>query len=365
MGCSRPVLKHRVSDQIMKNRHATISILALFLFSFFRLSAQLPGNSFKGIYMGTFSNGDQFALVVSKKTDASIFIVGTASRSSGTIKNFAIANDGSFSISQSGITINARISQNSVTGTVPSKAMTLSGSLVSSPEVGSGGYYFGLAIDPIGNRALTSFIVAGSRVFYYVEDASEEYGAVGTINSQLRITLTSATGVNGSADFRSPLERAGYIGTVNLLPFRALDFVIHRKDISYKLANLSVRSVVGTGSNTLIAGFVVSTGAKSVLIRAIGPTLSVFGVTGQVEDPKLSVFDSSQKLIAENDNWGSSTVSAAMISSAAASVGAFALGPLTKDSSLLLSLEAGSYTVQVSGVNGGTGVALVEVYEMN
>jgi hypothetical protein len=125
-----------------------------------------------------------------------------------------------------------------------------------------------------------------------------------------------------------------------------------------RLVNVSARSQVGTGDNILIAGFVVDGSvAKTLLIRAVGPTLAGFGVGGALTDPKLEIFQGQTKKV-ENDNW--STVAEAT----AAAVGAFALGAGSRDAALLVTLPPGQYSAQVSGVAGGTGEALVEVYEV-
>ena len=128
-----------------------------------------------------------------------------------------------------------------------------------------------------------------------------------------------------------------------------------------RLVNVSARTQVGTGGDILIAGFVVGgSTSTTVLIRAIGPTLGVFGVTGTLVDPKLQLF-SGATVIQENDDWGGN----AQIASVSASVGAFALASATsKDAVLLVTLPPGGYTAQIIGVNNGTGVALVEVYEV-
>ncbi len=125
-----------------------------------------------------------------------------------------------------------------------------------------------------------------------------------------------------------------------------------------RLVNVSARTQVGTGDGILIAGFVV--GGQSpvrVLVRAVGPTLAAFGVGGTLADPKLEIF-SGQTKTAENDNWDAAT--AATFSS----VGAFAFTAGSRDAALVATLQPGSYTAQVSGVGGTTGVALVEVYEL-
>ncbi len=128
-----------------------------------------------------------------------------------------------------------------------------------------------------------------------------------------------------------------------------------------RLINVSARTVSGTGANVLIAGFVIAGPApKRVLIRAIGPTLEVFGVTGFLADPRLTLFDSAANVVRENDNWGGDTA----LDTAFGSVGAFRLVPGSRDAALVAELPPGSYTAQVAGVGGTTGVALVEIYEV-
>jgi hypothetical protein len=127
---------------------------------------------------------------------------------------------------------------------------------------------------------------------------------------------------------------------------------------SPRLINVSVNKDIAAGE-TLIAGFVIDGGAgRKVLVRAVGPGLAAFGVPGTMADPKLVLYSGSTK-IGENDNWGGD----AQIAAAATQVGAFALGAGSKDAVLLVTLPAGAYTAQVSGVAGG-GIALVEVYEV-
>ena len=125
-----------------------------------------------------------------------------------------------------------------------------------------------------------------------------------------------------------------------------------------RLLNVSVRKHLGAG---VTMGFVVGgTGSKTILIRAIGPTLGDFGVPGTVVDPQLKLFNSASSQIGENNNWGGTTA----LTAAFGQVGAFALPATSRDAALLATLTPGGYTVQVSGVATTTGVALVEVYEV-
>jgi len=127
-----------------------------------------------------------------------------------------------------------------------------------------------------------------------------------------------------------------------------------------RLTNLSVRGFDGTAANALVIGVVVGgTGTKSALVRAVGPTLSQFGVTGLLAAPQLSVLNSSQAVVASDAAWGGT----AALSAAFAETGAFPLPPTSLDSAVLAALPAGSYTAQVAGASGGTGVVLLEVYD--
>ncbi|MBS0631493.1 MAG: matrixin family metalloprotease [Verrucomicrobia bacterium] len=127
------------------------------------------------------------------------------------------------------------------------------------------------------------------------------------------------------------------------------------------VVNLSARTQVGTGGDILIAGFVVAGNApKTLLIRGVGPTLTALGVGGALADPQLYLYSGST-IIASNDNWGGT----AEFKTAFATVGAGALAADTsKDAALLVTLQPGTYTAQLSGVGGTTGVGLVEIYLM-
>jgi hypothetical protein len=127
-----------------------------------------------------------------------------------------------------------------------------------------------------------------------------------------------------------------------------------------RLVNLSARCQVGTGVNILIAGFVIEGAiAKKLLIRAIGPSLTAFGVTDALRDPTLTVLRGTST-VARNDNWEGSPD----IRSASATVGAFGLPADSKDAAVVVKLNPGAYTAQISGIGNTSGVALIEVYEL-
>ena len=131
------------------------------------------------------------------------------------------------------------------------------------------------------------------------------------------------------------------------------------------LVNLSTRAQVGTGGNILIGGFkIFGTQAATVLVRGVGPALANLGVSGSLAQPVLTVLDSNQNPVGSNSGWENPPNNPAQIMSVSASVGAFALPANSADCALILNLPPGSYTAEVTGANGATGIALVEVYQV-
>jgi hypothetical protein len=129
-----------------------------------------------------------------------------------------------------------------------------------------------------------------------------------------------------------------------------------------RLVNVSARMNVSAGEGTLIAGLAISGNSpKTVLVRGVGPTLSRFNVAGVLADPQIAVF-SGATAIATNDNWETGA-SAGQIAATSAQVGAFALVAGSRDAALLVTLQPGSYTVQITGVGNTAGVALIEIYD--
>ena len=122
-----------------------------------------------------------------------------------------------------------------------------------------------------------------------------------------------------------------------------------------QVLNLSTRGLVGTGDNVLIGGFIVSgTEPKTMVLRALGPSLSSFGLSGLLADPVLRVYDSSGNVVASNDNWQSD--------SNASLVEANGLAPGNpSEAAIARGLAPGSYTVIVTGKDATSGVGLVEL----
>ena len=127
-----------------------------------------------------------------------------------------------------------------------------------------------------------------------------------------------------------------------------------------ELANISTRGLVQTGDNVMIGGFIIGRIEEnsSVILRAIGPSLTALGVAGALQDPVLELHDENGAIIKSNDNWMDSPDQQAIID--------HGLAPTEeKESALLAMLSSGAYTAIVRGVGGTTGVSLVEAYHLD
>ena len=128
---------------------------------------------------------------------------------------------------------------------------------------------------------------------------------------------------------------------------------------SSQLTNISTRGLVQAGDFVMIGGFVSSApdgSSAQLLIRAIGPSLAQFGITNILADPALRLIDGNGVTIAFDDNWRDTQEAA---------IQATGNAPASdSESAILARLSPGSYTALVSGANGSTGVALVEVFKL-
>jgi hypothetical protein len=126
-----------------------------------------------------------------------------------------------------------------------------------------------------------------------------------------------------------------------------------------KLGNISTRGFVDAGENVMIGGLIagpVSSATGQILVRAIGPSLSAFGVPNALQDPTLELHDGNGGLLASNNDWRDTQQSA---------IEATGLAPSNiKESAILSTLSPGGYTAIVRGTGNTTGVALVEVYKL-
>jgi len=123
-----------------------------------------------------------------------------------------------------------------------------------------------------------------------------------------------------------------------------------------QLSNISTRARAATRNDVLIAGFILQSQGKQILLRALGPTLAQFGVSGFLADPTISLFDSNGSLIASNNNWKETQQ---------AQIEQTGLAPSSDlEPAILITLQPANYTAIVSGTGGDSGIAVAEVYDL-
>ena len=126
-----------------------------------------------------------------------------------------------------------------------------------------------------------------------------------------------------------------------------------------KLANISTRAFVGTGSDIVIAGFILGNngGNDRIAVRGLGPSLTAAGLSNVLADPVLELRDSNGVLRASNNDWQDNPAQAAELTAAG-------LAPTNNlESGIASTLPPGAYTALLAGLNNGTGIGLVEVYD--
>ncbi len=176
-----------------------------------------------------------------------------------------------------------------------------------------------------------------------------------------------ATGLQPGDDLESaiiatlPADGAGYTailqgknGSTGVALVEAYDL---DATLNSNFANISTRGFVDTGDNVLIGGFILGEGFADVIVRAIGPSLTDFGVVGALQDPTLEIRDAWGVAIASDNDWKDSQQS---------EITATGFAPSDdRESAIFATLPPGSYTAIVQGNNSTTGIGLVEVYDLN
>jgi uncharacterized protein GlcG (DUF336 family) len=133
------------------------------------------------------------------------------------------------------------------------------------------------------------------------------------------------------------------------------------------LGNISTRALVQTGNDVMIGGFIVQgTGPKRVIVRALGPELTPFGIPNALADPTLELHNGAGALIASNDNWQTTVIGGIITSNQVSAIQDSGHAPTQpSESAIIATLPPGNYTAIVRGKNNSIGVALVEVYDLD
>ncbi|MFZ3373976.1 MAG: hypothetical protein WA183_00295 [Chthoniobacterales bacterium] len=221
----------------------------------------------------------------------------------------------------------------------PSGPLTIS---FSQPVSAFGAYWGGVPLQCEGSSIILTFRDANGNV---VGSDSFNYEGNGTLEWHGYTFAIPVKTITRDTDFRIGTVTDGLQATV--------------ASSSTLLGNISTRAFVQTGDNVVIGGLIITgSGQKSVIVLAIGPSLAQHGITNPLQNPTLELHDHTGAAIASNDNWMNASNRQEIINSG--------LAPSNNlESAILTSLTPGSYTAIVRGVNNGTGVALMEAYDLN
>jgi hypothetical protein len=358
----------------------TLQILALLI------ALAIPAfseESNRGLYEGNLAGGGKVVFFLQGNHSISAYVFDTA----GHQASFAggkVNSNGSFSLTtNTGGTITGTLSGNTITATLLGQNITATRTPIFGSTADIAGRFVGFGHSSGGMLGVKIIVDSQGNIFFIGTQGTNVIGGFGTVTIQrsngsgdddeddddekedrnedsdsARFTGTfNITGLNGETIAGNLTFGHGTISgsiTINGTTFR---FNCSRESAFNHLANISTRGFVNTGQGQLIGGFIIRGGPKLVLIRALGPTLAAFGISPVLADPKVQLFQ-NQTLLRENNDWQSAAN--------ASEITATTIPPTnSKESAILIRLEPGNYTTVVTGADGGTGIALVEVYEID
>ncbi len=339
------------------------------------LDASEADSLYSGIFIAGFESGN---FTLARLGDRGVIFIGytdavSASNLGITPRIYhyvstSISSGGDFSLVEDGATrISGSADGAAAYGnfTAGSASATFSGALktgASAGYAGPTGVVYG-SLTGSTDSELVALVASDATVTFYIRNGTnEDVSLPGSLTSEGDFTLGTVRGgtLSGSIDpvtgfltgSLSGSPAAGALTGAASTPTPAADGF---------LRNLSTRGFVGSGGSVLVGGFVINGSTpKQLLIRAIGPTLGDYGVTGEVSDPQLELYHNGA-VIAANDNWGT----AGGVPAASTAVGAFTLPSGSKDAALVATLSPGLYSTVVSGVGNASGVGLVEIYDVD
>lgn len=258
----------------------------------------------------------------------------------------------SFSAAQSGDSGTYTVVVSNSSGGVTSAAATLTVNGLNVPAFSSHPAAQTIAA---GSTVVFSAVATNNPVYQWLRDGVPLAGATN------RLLLLERAGAGEAGTYTVTASNGFGTALSNVAPLIVLAGNTANPG---RLVNLSILTTVTVADPVFTVGTVIggagTAGAKPLLVRAAGPSLTPLGVSGALSDPKLDLF-AGTTLVATNDNWGGGTGLSAVFSQ----VGAFAFtGPTSRDAATYnATTQARDYTVQVSGVGGATGTVIAELYD--
>ncbi len=318
-------------------------------------------------YFGSIGPGDQGSFGMMLRDDGTaVFLANLVSLDIRLdVMDLIVDGQGAF-LYQGPTGFSGSVTENSVTGVITGTNMSFSGS--KSVEGGITNSISGLYSAVMPNTAdgqVTVIAGPNGKSFVSIDLGDEGESGIaavsnsGTLMADLSPSYTMALALD---DSYSSLNGIVLIGDKGY----SVDGQRENVEPESQLFNTSIRGQAKGGSATMIAGFVVGgTGTKKVLIRGLGPSLASSGVLDAIVDPRMSLYRVGEsEPVAENDDWGSAT-NASDIALRSQIVGASSLAADSADAALLVELSPGVYTAVVQNSAGGTGTALVEVFDVS
>lgn len=351
-------------------------------------SLTITPRNYAGTYFGTSPSGGHWALYVHQDGTAT-FLAYLPGRQSAILVNLTVGTDGTFSVAGTEFkpADTLRRSQSLATGESPlprtasaADDYTLSGSiapvgtvtgaltglgetLAGSADAGSTQTPAMYSASALGTASGSTYAIVGpsGQTLVVTLSPTSADGAIGTVNSSGQLTATTA----GNATLTLTLNVSAQTLAASIIPQGSSTAITYAGLASTvtpvaRVVNLSVRTPAGTGSQTLIIGLVVTgTGSKTLLVRGIGPTLSIQGVASPLADPTMRLLNEAGAVLDTDNDWGGS----ATLSQQFSALGAFALPSDSKDAALYRTIPTGVYSVHVYPNDTGTGVVLAELYD--
>lgn len=321
--------------------------------------------SLHGFYEGTTSAGGIALFYIEKNTHIQINVLDLTGQTVGFAEGQITNGAFTFTLSN-GLTISGNATENTITGAIGSATFFAQRPSEFGVEHTVVGRFTGVANGPTGESRVM-FVIDSARHIAMIQNAGTapnivRTGGFGTVtppvapSTSYTFTLDHTVGSTSNITGSFTVTDGVFSGTFTT---SAGTFTVNsfKTTTVNRMANISTRGLVGQGQGQLIGGFIISGGPKLVMVRAIGPSLTAFGVSPVLDNPKLQLF-ANQTPLAANDDWKTNAN--------AANITASGLAPTNDlEAALLVRLEPGAYTTVVTGADTSpVGIALVEVYEV-